>query len=173
MKKLLLPFFFICNIAMMVVMNKTGATLKTAATPHGIINLEFAYNNVKTNAIINAWAPINEIDNIAVAKINTWFDFLFICAYAFFFFFACTKIAGNIKGTLSKVGNNIAKAALLAGFFDVLENAGMLLTLNGYVNSSVAFLTTFFSVLKWGLVLLVVLYLLIALLVLAYQKLNK
>ena len=67
MKKILLPFFLIGTLAMMIVMTKTGSTLKTPATPMGILNLEFAYNTTKTAAIINAWAPTNEINNILAA----------------------------------------------------------------------------------------------------------
>ena len=172
MKKLLLPFFFLGSIAMMVVMLKTSASLKTDATPMGIIDLEFAYNTTKTSAIINAWAPTNELDNISVAKVNTYWDFLFLFFYAGFLFMACKKIAANIKGPVAKAGNIIAKAALLAGFLDVLENAGMLLTLNNQGSSTVAFCTTFISIIKWGLALIAVLYVLTGLLVLTYRRIK-
>ena len=169
MKKLLLPFFFIGTIAMVLVMNKTGATLKTLSTPLGIIDLEFAYNAAKTISIINTWEQTN---NITVAKINTYWDFLFIFFYAGLLFVACKKIAFNIKGYVAKAGNTIAKGAILAGFFDVLENAGMLLTLNNQGSETIAFLTTFSSVIKWGLVIIAILYSLTGLLVLAYRKIK-
>ena len=172
MKKLLLPFFFLGSIAMMVVMLKTSASLKTDATPMGIIDLEFAYNTTKTSAIINAWAPTAELDNIAAAKINTYCDFLFLFFYAGFLFLACKKIAAKITGPVAKAGNIIAKAALLAGFLDVLENAGMLLTLNNQGSSTVAFCTTFISIIKWGLALIAVLYVLTGLLVLTYRRIK-
>lgn len=172
MKKLLLPLFLIGTIAMMVVMLKTGATLKTAETPLGILDLEFAYNTTKTSAIINAWAPTTVLDNIAVAKVNTYWDFLFLFFYAGFLFMACKKIAANLKGPVAKAGNIIAKAALLAGFLDVLENAGMLITLHGHVSSAIAFCTTFISIIKWGLAIIAVLYVLTGLLVLAYRRIK-
>ena len=170
MKKLLLPFFCIGTIAMVMVMNKTGAALKTSSTPLGILDLEFAYNAAKTTSIINTWELTK---NIEVAKINTYWDFLFIFCYAGLLFVACKKIAVNIKGNVAKAGNAIAKGALFAGFFDVLDNAGMLLTLNNQGSETVAFLTTFFSVIKWGLVIIAVLYLLTGLLVLSYRKITS
>ena len=172
MKKLLLPLFLIGTIAMMVVMLKTGATLKTAETPLGILDLEFAYNTTKTSAIINAWAPTTALDNIVVAKINTYWDFLFLFFYAGFLFMACKKIAANINGPVAKAGNIIAKAALLAGFLDIIENAGMLLTLNNNGSSAIAFCTTFISIIKWGLAIIAVLYVLTGLLVLAYRRIK-
>jgi len=170
MKKLLLPFFFIGTIAMMVVMAKTGATLKTPATPMGILDLEFAYNTAKTSIIINAWAPTAGLDNIAVAKANTYWDFLFLFFYAGFLFMACKKIALKIKGPVSKAGNLIAKGALLAGFLDILENVGMLLTLSNQGSATIAFATTFVSVIKWGLAIIAVLYVLTGVLALAFRR---
>ena len=55
---------------MIVVMAKTGATLKTAATPNGILDLEFAYNSTKTTAVTNAWAANNIVDNIAFVALH-------------------------------------------------------------------------------------------------------
>jgi hypothetical protein len=173
MKKILLPFFFIGTLAMIVVMAKTGATLKTPATPMGIIDLEFAYNTTKTAAIIHAWAPTNELNNIIVAIYNTFYDFLFLFFYAGFLFLACKKIAANMEGYAAKAGQLIARCALLSGLLDVFENTGMLITLHGYTSSAVAFLTVFFSIIKWGLVIIAVLYLLTGLLVLAYRRIKK
>ncbi|MEO6253375.1 MAG: hypothetical protein ABIO79_08730 [Ferruginibacter sp.] len=172
MKKFLIPFFVIGSMAMIVVMTKTGAILKTSAAPMGILDLEFAYNTTKTTPILNSWAPAGNTDNISAAKINTYWDFLFLFFYAGFLFLACTKIASAIKGPVAKAGNLIAKAALLAGFFDILENIGMLFTLNGQGSSTIAFCTTFISVIKWGLAIIAVLYVLTGLLVLSYRRMK-
>lgn len=170
MKKLLLPLFFVGTLAMMVVMAKTGATLKTDEAPMGILNLEFAYNTSKTNPIINSW---QQTDNIEAAKINTYWDFFFLFFYAGFLFFVCKKIAANIKGFTALAGNIIAKGAIIAGFLDVIENAGMLITLNNQGSSVIAFCTTFVSIIKWGLAIIAVLYMLTGILVLIYRKLKK
>lgn len=173
MKKLLLPVFFIGTIAMIVVMGKTGATLKTPATPHGILDLEFAYNTAKTSAVINAWLPANGLDNITAAKTNTYFDFVFLFFYSIFLFLACKRIAQTMNGPVAKAGNIIAPGALLAGFLDVLENTGMLISLGGNSSGTISFLTSFFSVIKWALALIAVLYLLTGLLALTWQKVRK
>ena len=170
MKKLLLPFFFIGSMAMIVVMTKTGAILKTPEAPNGILNLEFAYNTAKTTPIIISWASINHADVIAAAKINTCWDFLFLFFYAGFLFLACKKIAANTRGAFAKAGNIFAKGALLAGVLDIIENTGMLLTLNNQGSSAIAFCTTFFSIIKWALALIALLYVLTGLLALAFRK---
>lgn len=172
MKKVRLPFFFIGTIVMLIVMAKTGASLKTATTPLGILNLEFAYNTAQTNNIINAWYSTGEPNNVLAAIYNTFYDFLFLFFYAGFLFLACKKIAANIKGPVAKAGNLIARGALLAGVLDVLENTGMLLTLHGYTSNAVAFLTVSFSVIKWALAIIAVLYVLTGLLQWVYQKMK-
>lgn len=169
-KKLLLPFFLIGTIAMMFVMAKTGAILKTPEIPMGILNLEFAYNTAKTTPIINSWASISSTDVITAAKINTYWDFLFLFFYAGFLFLACKKIASNTNGGFSNAGKIIAKGALLAGVLDIIENTGMLLTLNNQGSSAIAFCTTFVSVIKWALAIIAVLYVLTGLLALAFRK---
>ncbi len=160
MKKYSLLFFLIGSLAMAVVMTRNGATLKTPATPHGILDLELAYNSEKTSTVLNAWAPVNSIDNIAAAKYNTWLDFIFIAFYPIFLFLACKKISKSFGGGFGRAGRLIAKGALAAGCLDVLENTGMLLTLSGSGSGMVAFCTAFCSMLKWMLVILALLYIL-------------
>jgi hypothetical protein len=170
MKKYTIPFFLLGSLVMIYVMAKTGAPLKTASTPLGILDLEFAYNTAKTSSVINAWATS---DNIAAAKLNTWLDFLFLFFYSFFLFFASKRIAGTFQGVVAKTGQLVAKGALAAGFLDILENMGMLIALNSHISGSIAFCTTFFSVIKWGLAIIAVLYVITGTLALAYRKIKN
>lgn len=159
---------------MMVVMAKTGAPLKTPATPLGILDLEFAYDSSKAAAVINAWMPVDASPGIIpAAKTNTYFDFLFLFFYSFFLFLACRRIADHSGGLIQKAGNLIASGALLAGLFDIIENLGMLVTLGGHVSGTIAFLTTFFSVIKWILALAAVLYMLSGMLMLLWRKIRN
>jgi hypothetical protein len=161
MKKLLLPFLFVGTICMIFVMGKTGATLKTIATPKAILDLEFAYNKTKVTNIINAWSPNAVVDNISKAKINTYLDFIFLAFYASFLFFGCKKIAELNK---SNTGLLIAKGALLAGLLDILENISMLISLSNNASNTIAILTTLFAIIKFILVIAAVLYMLIGVL---------
>lgn len=170
MKKYFLLFLLLANAVMIVVMTKTGATLKTPTTPLGILDLEFAYNISKATIVTTAWAPNNSLDNIGAAKINTYLDFIFLLFYTLFLFFASKKIASLSSGIFSKIGFLIAKGALLAGFLDVLENAGMLITLSGNTSNSIALLTTVFSIIKWVLAILAIIYLIAGLIHLAVKK---
>ena len=173
MKKYLVPIFLIGTLVMIYVMAKTGQPLKTTVTPQGILNLEFAYNSDKVDAIVNNWASITTADTIAAAKLNTWLDFIFIFFYSGFLFLAAKRISGLFGGGFGKAGKVISKGALMAGCLDILENTGMLLSLSGQGSKAIAFCTTFVSVIKWGLALLAVLYVLTGAIGLLRNRFNK
>jgi hypothetical protein len=111
MKKYALLILLIGTAIMIVVMTKTGATLKTAATPKGILDLEFANSISKVTTVTAAWAPNNEVDNIGAAKTNTWLDFIFLVFYSLFLFLSCKKIGLISNGSFGKAGILIAKGA--------------------------------------------------------------
>ncbi|MEP7166232.1 MAG: hypothetical protein ABI741_16135 [Ferruginibacter sp.] len=164
MKKINWLFLVAGTFIMLYIMAITGRSLKTPATPLGILNLEFAYNSSKAHAVLEAWAPIasNGTDNIRVAIKNTWLDFIFLFFYSLFLFYACKTISESFRGFIHKLGIFLAIGALNAGFLDIGENAGMLITLNGFSTGSIALFTTICSVIKWILALPALAYLLLA-----------
>jgi hypothetical protein len=170
MQKLLLPFFLVGTVVMMLVMTKTGSSLKTPSTPMGIIDLEFAWNVDKVDGVISAWAPSSGSNNIRTAKLNTWWDFAFLFFYTGFLFLACKGIASKHKGWFGKAGLTIAKLAIAAGILDILENLGMLLILDGKGSAAIALATTCVSIIKWAFALIAVLYVLSGFAGLVFRK---
>lgn len=158
MRKYFFLLISIGTLVMLIVMAKNGATLKTAATPKGILDLEFAYNSDKATTVINAWQDDGKTDNIAAAKFNTGLDFIFLLFYAAFLYHACKMVAENYKGIAATAGILLAYGAIAAGLLDVFENIGMLLTLHGYINNFVRLVTVIFSGVKWLLALAALLY---------------
>jgi hypothetical protein len=154
-------FVTIGTLLMMIVMQQTGAPLKTAATPYGIINLEFAGNTDKATDVINAWQKTEGPDNIQAAKLNTELDFIFLFFYSVFLHYGCRSVSRLHKGVMSSLGLMMANGAIAAGVLDILENIGMLLTLHGYLNNTVTMLTFSFSIVKWILALCALIYFLI------------
>ena len=173
MKKILIPLFLLGTGFMMYMMSATSSLLKTPETKAGIINLELANTTAKTSAILHAWAPTATTDRIDIAKINTWWDLLFLFFYAGLLYLLCNFIADNTAGFMSKAGYLIANAAIIAGICDVMENTGMFFSLYGMVSPIVSFCTAFFSVIKWGLVFITILYVLVGLLVVGWRKIRS
>ena len=146
------------TLLMTAVMTIHGASLKTPGTPKGILNLEFAYNTAQASSVLNAWAATSATNNIIQAKMNTWLDFIYLFFYSLFFFDACQLLASSFSGSIRITGNLLAKGALIAGMLDILENTGMLLTLNGHLSQYITLLTFIFSISKWILVIAAILY---------------
>jgi hypothetical protein len=169
-KKYRLLLLFAGVLAMMVVMAISGATLNTPKTPYGILNLEFAYNSAKATYVINAWTGIIPIDNVFAAIINTWLDYIFLFFYSLFLYHLCKWLSNYFSGTLLMTGRFLAKAALVAGVLDMLENAGMLITLHGHISDTTTLLTALSSSIKWLLVLAILLYILITGTLILYKK---
>ena len=162
MKKSLFPLIIIGTVIMIVVMVITEAPLKKPETPAGIINLELAFDTAHSNKTIAAWTSANVI---GAARINTYWDFLFIFFYSLFLFLCSKKLSakfnpGNWK---RKAGLFVSKVILVAALLDATENSGMLLTLNGKGSSAVVLITSICSAAKWTIVLLTILYILLAL----------
>jgi len=163
MKKINWLFLVAGTFIMIYIMAITGSTLKTAATPHGILDLELAYNSSKAQTILNAWTPINEhgTNNIKAAIKNTWLDFIFLFFYSLFLFYSCKTIAESYTGFISSLGKLLAMGALNAGMLDIAENAGMLFTLHGFTSNGISIFTAICSVIKWVLALSALAYLLL------------
>ena len=158
MQKYSILFFLIGALTMAVIVTIQGESLKTTTTPLGVLDLEFAYNSTKTATVLDAWAPDTSIDNIAVAKKNTWLDYIFLFFYSIFLFLASKAISRSFGGRFGRAGKFIAKAAITAGLLDMIENTGMLLTLSGKGSAAIALCTSVCSIIKWALALLAVLY---------------
>ncbi|MCW3090739.1 MAG: hypothetical protein JWP81_1808 [Ferruginibacter sp.] len=154
---LLIPGTFL----MIVIMAKTGAQLKTPANPKGIIGLELAYNAGMTKSVITDWVN-SDPNNLSAVRINTYFDFAFIFFYSFLLSTLCALIAPSVRGLLSSAGSLLAKGVLLAGLTDVLENFGMLISLQGYISDTCTLFTFIFSMIKWILVFAALGYIIIA-----------
>jgi hypothetical protein len=157
------------TVVMMYLMMISGSYLKTSATPHGIINLEFAYNKKKVEEIIHIWqySP-GKTDRITAAKENTYLDFIFLLFYSCFLFLTVRRLISGYRNVISQ-SELIAKGALLAGLFDILENLGMLQSLNGNISDPVALFTFISSLLKWLLVSAAILFIIFML----FYKLAK
>ena len=158
MKRYSLVFFLVGSLVMIFVLTKTGEPLKTPSTPAGIINLELAFTQAKTETVINTWATINSTDTLAAARLNTWLDFIFIFFYSGLLFLSSKMITRTFAGAFGRAGRLVARAAILAGILDVLENTGMLLSLAGQGSAFISLATGICSAIKWGLALIAVLY---------------
>lgn len=156
-------------LVMIWIMNKSGSPLKTNTTLLGIINLELALNKHETSVIVQQW---NQQQLIAIAKKNTYYDFIFILSYVALFYFLCRQTAKQFRlNTISsKVSYLLSYAAILAGIMDIMENFGMLLSLSGHIGERITLFTLITSIIKWSLVAGCIAWLLISLFIFLFRR---
>ncbi|MBC7934209.1 MAG: hypothetical protein H7Y86_02455 [Rhizobacter sp.] len=159
-KRATLYILLVSTIAMIVLLLLQGRPLHTAATPHGIISLEFAATATAVEAVLESWseAALPGQNIITIAENNTWLDFIFLFCYSLFLFTAARQLSTFFSA--KKLFNTVGYAALLSGILDIAENIGMLRSLQGSINDTTAFMTAIAAYFKWIIVLAVLLFLL-------------
>ncbi|TAH10311.1 MAG: hypothetical protein EAZ12_05005 [Sphingobacteriia bacterium] len=141
-----------------------GAPLKTAITPGGILNLEFANSPAKLMEVLNAW-------DLSIAKQNIWIDFLFIPSYVLLFSMIAAICSNKWQNMLLfRTGTLLAKAAFAAGILDIAENLLMLQSIAGNYTPSSLWLTYYCAGVKFFILLIIGLYIILSIPVLFKNK---
>jgi len=163
MRKTNLVFVLFGTLIMAYILENVGALLKAPGSELGILNLELAFNPEQATAIHQNWiyTYANGLTRVEIATRHTWLDFVFIIFYSFFLLFWCKSISEMFTGWAASLGKFAATASIYAGFFDIIENLGLLAMLNGYTGGIVPLLTGIFSSIKWILVIFALLYLIV------------
>ena len=150
------------TLLMILIMQYTGHPLKTPTTHGGILSLEFADTKTKIQSIYDAWQATNirNRTNISQARINTYWDFVFIFFYSALFFYWNWVSAQNPVNN-KYLGKAAALLAIIAGTLDVIENLGMLKSLNGNISDATADMTSLCATIKFSLLGISVLILMV------------
>lgn len=144
-------------ILMMSALRWQGAVLKTSDTPRAIVDLELANKPELVQAILSVWT-------IKDVRLNIQLDFLFIVAYVFFLALAAEGIASKWRTSkMQFLGWLMARFALVAGVLDIGENLLMLQTIDQHFSLLSLNLTRYAALIKFGLVGIILLYLIISL----------
>lgn len=155
-KKILLALgllLIFCIIAMGIF----DVPLKNEVCKQGIVSFELAKEVSVSTAIINSWDVKAKIS----AGLSLGFDFLFLLVYTSFIALLIYRINTKLwKGkAFYKIGKIIIIATFFAGFFDVIENISLIRLLQGNLAQSWSSIAYYFAILKFGLLVLSILYL--------------
>ncbi len=147
----------IATIIVFLIMRFQGASLKTEISPKAIIDLEFAKTTQRLRELLLQW-------DVSVVKMNIWIDFVFIVTYVLFIS-TLSEYAANrctIQG-FNKMGIWLARAAYLAGIFDIAENLLMLQSVAGDFTGSSLLLTSFCAIVKFSILGIILFYVFLSL----------
>lgn len=116
--------------------------------PEGIIALEFAWSAPRAAAILDAWRGIE-----SAARIQTWWDMLFLLCYPTALALACAMLADLRADPVATIGAFVAWAVLAAIPLDAIENLAMLRMLAQGASQSLARLASLCAGIKFTLLL--------------------
>lgn len=164
-------FLFLCaTVLVEVVLTLSGANLKTAAAPLGIISYELALDIEKAQFIVNSWDRNASIS----ASFNIGFDYLFLVFYSTTIAFACIWLA-NLVGSIGfmKISYLIAWLQWLAAILDVAENTALYFFLQSPTQALLPPIAFWCAVCKFLLVGIGLLCSLVGLVLFLYKKLKN
>jgi len=164
----MLLVLLLISIAMMRYLD---SFLITERSPNGIVSLELAKESYMANEMILAWDAIAK----TAAGLSMGFDFLFLIIYASFISFLILIINKYLFLNSNKrsLGRVFVGLPFLAAFFDIIENIALIKLLLGDVQSKWSLIAYYAAVIKFGLLIIVIVYILIGGVILVYKKLKK
>ncbi|MBX2922391.1 MAG: hypothetical protein KF746_09390 [Chitinophagaceae bacterium] len=155
----IIGFFFAGTLILLLLLRWQGRTLYTPAAPKGIVSLELSSNPGAANAIAHEWRPTL----INAFRWNMLLDFFVIPFYGLFLYSLCGYFSVLYKqGIFQRAGVLMAFGSLMAMLFDAGENILMIISIHWVITPVTTLLTSVFAVLKFGLILLAILYILVS-----------
>lgn len=138
-------------------------------TPPNIVAFELAGNTATAQDIVSTWGP-EQLDSV---KTSIYLDFGFILAYCSAFMFAC-RAAANYSGVQFFINTTqqLAWIVWLAGLCDAIENIAMLRTLSEISQTSVS-LAFYAATIKFGILLIALIFVLICLVTGMFTKIRS
>lgn len=147
---LLLIFIFL--------MRRTTAPLSS----EDIIHFEMAKTADNAAGMLVDWSASAMLPTV---RTSIYLDFVLIFLYSAFFFYGC-RLGGRLSGNyvLRKAGDGFAWLAIAAGICDIVENTGMLFTINHTPIDWVVHLSYDMATIKFSLLIINSLFIILCLL---------
>ena len=143
--------------------NRKLANTETKA----VLPLEITPSKATARHIVDDWSKHD--DALDAARTSTYMDFPFIIVYSATFWFFCVwagvALSPRNERWLAR-GRAFGRAGVIAGALDFfVENAGLLLEMNGTYSSVITAIKALGAWIKWLLVFCVAAYLLVSLMI--------
>lgn len=124
--KILIIFSIIGIIIFILINQLVFETLKVIVPDYSILDLEFAWTKDKVSLIFSTWGN----SGIYYQLLGTYWDFLYIFGYSSFMFSLILLVARQVSGKFKFIGMWISLFPIIAGIFDCIENAFLLMMMN-------------------------------------------
>ena len=146
-------------IVCIVMMRIFDAPLKNEVCTGGIVSFELAREMTTSQAILESW----DSQAKSSAYRSLFFDFLFLVVYSSFIAVLIGRIRTKFSPNtlLHRVGQLLGILIFVAALFDILENIALLRIMGGDFSQIWATVAYYAASIKFGLILLSLIYLLV------------
>ena len=113
-----------------IALRRLDASLRTPASPAGIVSFEFAGSRERADRMLDAWGEAGR----RMAGQSLWLDFLFLAGYAPGLALLCAAAADRARSAhaaRAALGDALSWGQLAAGGLDALENLALLRVVGG------------------------------------------
>jgi hypothetical protein len=171
-RKQLFIVLLAASLALSIIMGVVGDKLNTPAAPNGIVSFELAGSTQKARTILDSWDAQVRV----YAGFIQGLDFLYLCVYSTTIALGCL-LAGEViysrHWPLAGLSKPLAWGLWLAAAFDAIENVALVILLFGSIQAPWPQVAVACAVLKFGLLILGLVYLLYGLVLNLLPKANK
>ena len=145
--------------------------LANSGFSYGILDFEFAWTKDQILIIFTEWGAAG----MALQANGVYWDFLYIIGYSVPLFALILLFTRKLSGKIVDIGLYISLTPLVAGIFDLVENVNLLILLNDTLNfaSFVPMIASVTAFIKFGLLLVGVIFFLIVLVLTLIKRFKK
>ena len=157
------------TLLVMIALRIIDQWLTTPESPTGMIGFELAKNIYNTRIMMDSWGEKGRI----MAGLSLGIDFLYIVSYSLFLGLSAFAIGKKLPGRSklpARPGYWLSWLMLLAGIFDAIENYSLIEILSGNEYQHWATAAYYFSVTKFAIVIITLLYIVLGLVTLLITK---
>ncbi len=161
-------FFIISFVICFLTLRHFDKNLQTEFSPNGIISFELAKDVNLTQSIIDTW---NQNHVLGIAGLSIGFDFLYLIIYAFFLSLLIFLIGKPWKSpVVRRMTQFFIYLIVIAAFFDVLENIGLIQILTGSIDQQWVSMAYYFAFLKFILISFCLAYIIVNGLIVLFRR---
>ena len=145
--------------------------IESTISTYGILDYEFAWNADRILTIFVTWGPTG-----IASQINAiYWDFLFIFGYVSLAFSLIVLVFQRSNEQIQTIGKYIPITPILTGVFDIIENVFLLIMASnlGSVNDSYSIIASLSASLKFGLLIVGIIFFIGALILIIFHKIQK
>ena len=145
--------------------------IEATISTYGILDYEFAWTSNRAELILSVWGA----DGINSQVTAIYWDFFFIVGYVSLAFGLIVITLRKSESKIQTIGTYISLTPFLTGFLDVIENIFLILMTSTptSVSESHPLIASLSATLKFGFLLIGIIYFLIAVIFILINKIKK